>query len=65
MSFLTIGVQKAAVRGNYEAGNQAFSKRLRFLTTRVACIRDRAVRFPSFCRRFLFVCRPIDKLLDL
>ena len=26
--------QKAAVRGNYETGNQAFSKRLRFLTTR-------------------------------
>jgi hypothetical protein len=28
--------QKAAVRGNYETGNQAFSKRLRFLTIRVA-----------------------------
>src|ERR1017187_10863063 len=27
--------QKAAVRGNYETGNQAFSKRLRFLTIRV------------------------------
>src|SRR5664279_1399369 len=26
--------QKAAVRGNYETGNQAFSKRLRFLTIR-------------------------------
>ena len=26
--------QKAAVRGNYETGNQALSKRLRFLTTR-------------------------------
>ena len=26
--------QKAAVLGNYETGNQAFSKRLRFLTTR-------------------------------
>src|ERR1039458_6490011 len=26
--------QKAAVRGNYETGNQAFSMRLRFLTTR-------------------------------
>jgi hypothetical protein len=30
--------QKAAVRGNYETGNQAFSKRLRFLTIRA--IRD-------------------------
>ena len=27
--------QKAAGRGNYETGNQAFSKRLRFLTIRV------------------------------
>ena len=26
--------QKAAVRGDYEAGNQAFSMRLRFLTIR-------------------------------
>jgi putative transposase len=26
--------QKAALRGNYETGNQAFSKRLRFLTIR-------------------------------
>src|SRR5664279_2799422 len=26
--------QKAAVRGNYETGNQAFSMRLRFLTIR-------------------------------
>jgi hypothetical protein len=26
--------QKAAGRGNYETGNQAFSKRLRFLTIR-------------------------------
>jgi ABC-type antimicrobial peptide transport system permease subunit len=26
--------QKAAVRGNYETGNQAFSMRLRFLTVR-------------------------------
>jgi hypothetical protein len=28
--------QKAALRGNYETGNQAFSKRLRFLTIRGA-----------------------------
>ena len=27
--------QKAAARGNYETGNQAFLMRLRFLTTRV------------------------------
>src|SRR5450759_9031 len=34
--------QKAAGRGNYETGNQAFSKRLRFLTIRVlpnGCVR--------------------------
>jgi plasmid stability protein len=32
--------QKAAVRGNCETGNQAFSMRLRFLTIRVAhCVR--------------------------
>src|ERR1035437_9043086 len=34
--------QKAAVRGNYETGNQAFSKRLRFLTTRGHLATDRA-----------------------
>src|ERR1039458_5446296 len=31
-----------AVRGNYETGNQAFSKRLRFLT-----IRGRRIKIPS------------------
>src|ERR1035438_8017267 len=30
--------QKAAVRGNYGTGNQAFSMRLRFLTTRPSLI---------------------------
>jgi hypothetical protein len=32
--------QKAAVRGNYETGNQAFSKRLRFLTIRLPGISE-------------------------
>ena len=32
--YMLLRFQKAAVRGNYETGNQAFSKRLRFLTTR-------------------------------
>jgi putative transposase len=31
--------EKAAVRGNYETGNQAFSKRLRFLTIRVSTVK--------------------------
>src|SRR5665811_548709 len=32
--YMLLRFQKAAVRGNYETGNQAFSKRLRFLTIR-------------------------------
>ena len=32
--YMLLRFQRAAVRGNYETGNQAFSKRLRFLTTR-------------------------------
>src|ERR1022692_462675 len=32
--YMLLRFQKAAGRGNYEAGNQAFSKRLRFLTIR-------------------------------
>jgi hypothetical protein len=33
--YMLLRFQKAAVGRNYETGNQAFSKRLRFLTTRV------------------------------
>src|SRR5664280_2207610 len=33
--YMLLRFQKAAGRGNYETGNQAFSKRLRFLTIRV------------------------------
>ena len=36
--YMLLRFQKAAVRGNYETGNQAFSKRLRFLTTRGGAI---------------------------
>jgi hypothetical protein len=32
--YMLLGFQKAAVRGNYETGSQAFSMRLRFLTVR-------------------------------
>jgi hypothetical protein len=32
--YMLLRFQKAAGRGNYETGNQAFSKRLRFLTIR-------------------------------
>ena len=32
--YMLLRFQRAAVRGNYETGNQAFSMRLRFLTTR-------------------------------
>src|ERR1022692_315187 len=32
--YMLLRFQKAAVRGNYETGNQAFSKRLRFFTIR-------------------------------
>jgi hypothetical protein len=32
--YMLLRFQKAAVRGNHETGNQAFSKRLRFLTIR-------------------------------
>jgi putative transposase len=32
--YMLLRFQKAAGRGNYETGNRAFSKRLRFLTTR-------------------------------
>src|SRR5664280_3688779 len=32
--YMLLRFQKAAVRGNYETGNQAFSMRLRFLTIR-------------------------------
>src|ERR1035441_8714285 len=34
--YMLLRFQKAAVRGNYETGNQAFSKRLRFLTIRAS-----------------------------
>ena len=32
--YMLLRFQKAARRGNYETGNQGFSMRLRFLTTR-------------------------------
>src|ERR1700730_3702948 len=32
--YMCLRFQKAAIRGNYETGNQAFSMRLRFLTIR-------------------------------
>jgi hypothetical protein len=32
--YMLLRFQKAAMRGNYETGNQAFSMRLRFLTIR-------------------------------
>jgi hypothetical protein len=32
ITYMLLRFQKAAVRGNYETGNQAFSMRLRFLT---------------------------------
>src|ERR1022692_959626 len=38
--YMLLRFQKAAVRGNYETGNQAFSKRLRFLTIREAQTRS-------------------------
>src|ERR1017187_9976123 len=35
--YMLLRFQKVAGRGNYETGNQAFSKRLRFLTIRDVC----------------------------
>src|ERR1039458_3666376 len=39
-SYMLLRFQKAAVRGNYETGNQAFSMRLRFLTIRLGQLDD-------------------------
>src|ERR1039457_4615514 len=44
--YMLLRFQKAAVRGNYETGNQAFSKRLRFLTTRAQRRRSGLRSFP-------------------
>ena len=45
--YMLLRFQKAAVRENYEPGNQAFSKRLRFLTTRDASRIFRQASIPS------------------
>jgi proteasome lid subunit RPN8/RPN11 len=48
--------QKAAGRGNYETGNQAFSKCLRFLTIRDGnCVLDQVVEFEHVRRTFVAV----------
>ena len=39
--YMLLRFKKAAVRGNYETGNQAFSKRLRFLTIRASSMGGR------------------------
>src|SRR5664280_3567832 len=46
--------QKAAVRGNYETGNQAFSKRLRFLTIRDATVVIRIAFIDTLIASLLF-----------
>ncbi len=54
--------QKAAARGNYETGNQAFSKRLRFLTTRGSATHDVAI---EIAKRGRFINHRIDPAVDV
>ncbi len=50
--------QKAAVRGNYEAGNQAFSMRLRFLTIRARTYEEK-------CTTCLWGCQmAVEMIID-